>query len=330
MGLLAGMRERRDRNALEQTALAMIECVQALVLDLDELGAPALKAQLRELRANLANGDVASAHGATLEFARREREYLEHKDAELHRIIRVLTEGLAGITLGAAAYHKQLLETGTRFEAASKLADLQQIRAAITDEVHGLRAAVQQRQAAEHKATAALRAEVESLRGAVETANVAARTDKLTGAANRAAFDDVLARACAAGEFSLLLCDIDHFKSINDQHGHMIGDRVLQGLVSFLKERVRAGDVVARWGGEEFAVLLPKANARAALAKAKSLVEELAEAEWTIDANKKLKFTMSVGVVGHERDEDPASIIDRADRCLYVAKGGGRNRAVKG
>lgn len=308
----------------------MLECVQALVLDIDECGAPALRAQLSELRTHLLDGDVASAHAETLAFARREREYLAHKDAELHRIIRVLTEGLAGITLGAAAYHKQLLETGTRFEAASKLSDLQTIRAAITDEVHGLRTAVQQRQAAESKATAALRAEVETLRASVETANAAARTDKLTGAANRGAFDDALARACVLGEFSLLLCDIDHFKAINDTHGHPIGDRVLQALVAFLKDRVRTGDIVARWGGEEFAVLLPKANARAALAKAKALVEELAVTDWTIDGGKKIRFTMSVGVVGHEKDEEPASIVERVDRCLYVAKHGGRNRAVKG
>lgn len=353
MSLIAGLRERRERGALsielegsrtrvqtlEQTALAMLDCVQALVLDIDEIGAPELRTSLVELRSRLAGGDeseaiadhVASARDATVEFAEREREFLDTKDAELRRIIRALSEGLAGITTGAAAYHKQILETGTRFEAASKLADIQKVRAAITTEVQGLRTAVAQRQAADTRATAALRAEIDVLRSKVETANAAAKTDPLTGAANRAAFDDFLARYCGReDEFALLLCDIDHFKSINDTYGHPVGDRVLQSLVTFLRDRVRRDDLIARWGGEEFAVLLPKASARSALAKAKALVEELAITDWTVEAGKKLRFTVSIGVVGHEKKEEPASIVERADKCLYAAKHAGRNRAVKG
>ncbi|MFT3694711.1 MAG: GGDEF domain-containing protein [Kofleriaceae bacterium] len=317
----------------------MLDCVQALVLDIDEIGAPELKASLVELRSRLAGGDdaeriashVTAAHDATIEFAEREREHLDEKDAELRRIIRALSEGLAGITTGAAAYHKQILETGTRFEAASKLADLQKVRAAITSEVGALRTAVAQRQAADTQATAALKAEIDVLKSKVETANAAAKSDPLTGAANRAAFDELLERYCAReDEFALLLFDIDHFKSINDTYGHPVGDRVLQSLVTFLRDRVRRDDLIARWGGEEFAVILPKANARAAYAKAKSLVEELAVTDWTVEAGKKLRFTVSIGVVGHGKQEVPASMVERADKCLYAAKHGGRNRAVKG
>jgi diguanylate cyclase len=355
MSLIAGLRERRERGALsvelegsrtrvqvlEQTALAMLDCVQALVLDLDEIGAPALRETLTVLRGRLGGGDdeervaqhVVFARDATLEFAAREREHLDHKDAELRRIIQVLTEGLTGITHGSAAYHRQILETGSRFEAASRLADLQKVRAAITIEVQTLRTAVQQRQAADSQVTAALRAEIETLRSKVETANQAARSDALTGAANRGAFDDELARRCAlavAGDgFSLLLADIDHFKAINDTYGHPVGDRVLQSLVTFLRDRVRRDDLIARWGGEEFAVLLPKASARAAFSKAKALVEDLATTDWTIDAAKKLRFTISVGVVAYQKDDSPAAIVERADKSLYAAKHGGRNRAIR-
>ena len=353
VSLIAGLRERRERGALsvelegsrtrvqtlEQTAMVLLDCVLALVLDLDEIGAPALRSSLTQLRARLSAGDdtihiadhVAHARDATLEFAARERDHLDDKDAELRRIIRVLGEGLAGISTGAAAYHREILDTGARFEAASKLSDLQKVRAAITSEVQGLRTAVAQRQAADTKVTAALRAEIETLRGRVETATAAAHTDPLTGAANRGAFDTALARALDSDDdFALLLCDIDHFKAINDTHGHPIGDRVLQALVTFLRDRVRRDDLIARWGGEEFAVLLPKASVRAAYAKARSLVEDLATADWTIDAANKLRFTMSIGVVARQRDDDAARLIERADRCLYAAKHGGRNRAVKG
>ncbi len=357
VSLIAGLRERRERGALavelegsrsrvqvlEETALAMVDCVSALVLDLEEIGGPELRQTLTTLKTRLAGGDdaervaehVATAKHRTLEFAEAEREHLADKDFELRRIIRVLTEGLTGITHGAAAYHRQILETGSRFEAASRLADLQRVRAAITTEVSSLRTAVAQRQAADTEVTAALRAEIETLRTKVETATSAARTDALTGAANRGAFDDELLRRCTlaasnGAEFSLVLADIDHFKSINDTYGHPVGDRVLQSLVTFLRDRVRRDDLIARWGGEEFAVLLPKASARAAYSKAKALVDDLAETDWTIDAAKKLRFTMSVGVVGWTKDDDPAAMVERVDKALYAAKHGGRNRAVKG
>jgi diguanylate cyclase len=357
VSLIAGLRERRERGALavelegsrsrvqvlEDTALAMLDCVQALVLDLEEIGAPALRDTLTELRGRLAGGDgadrlvshVATTHRATLEFAEREREHLATKDAELRRIIRVLTEGLAGITTGAAAYHKQILDTGTRFEAASRLADLQRVRAAITSEVQTLRTAVAQRQAADSQVTAGLRAEIEALRGKVETATHAARSDALTGAANRGAFDDELARRCALAAstgdgFALMLADVDHFKSINDTYGHPVGDRVLQSLVTFLRDRVRRDDLIARWGGEEFAVLLPKASLRAAYGKAKSMLDDLATTDWTIDHAKKLRFTASMGVVAWQKNDSPTDLIARADKALYAAKHAGRNRATRG
>ena len=357
MSLIAGLRERRERGALavelegsrtrvqvlEDAALAMLDCVSALVLDLDEIGAPALRETLTALRGRLSGGDdaarvaehLAGARAQTLEFAEAEREHLARRDAELHRIIQVLTDGLGGITTGAAAYHKQILETGTRFEAAARLADLQRVRAAITTEVQSLRTAVEHRQRSDSQVTQALRAEIETLRIKVEHANQAARVDALTGAANRGAFDDELARRCtlaaANGEaFALILADIDHFKAINDGHGHPVGDRVLQSLVTFLRDRVRRDDLIARWGGEEFAVLLPKATARAAFAKAKALVDELETTDWTIDHAKKLRFTISIGVVGWQKDDEPATLVARADKALYAAKHGGRNRAVRG
>jgi diguanylate cyclase len=359
VSLLAGLRERRERGVLsielegsrsrvqtlEQAALGMLECVQALVLDIDEIGAPELRASLTELRARLSGvgggrdfdrlaDEVEDTREKALEFAAREHEFLEVKDIELRRIIRVLGEGIAGITAGAAAYHKQILDTGTRFEAASRLSDLQKIRSAITAEVQTLRTAVAERRAADSEATAALRAEVETLRSKVETATTAAKTDALTGAANRGAFDAALVRACTAGDgFAVLLCDLDHFKSINDTYGHPVGDRILQSLVTFLRDRVRRDDLIARWGGEEFAILLPKASARAALAKAKTLVEQLASIEWTIDiagTASTLAVTMSVGVTAYARGDEPSALVERVDKCLYAAKHGGRNRAVRG
>jgi diguanylate cyclase len=356
MSLLAGLRERRARGelcaeldaardrvaALEGVATTMVGCVRALVLDLDELGALELKAGLSGLATELRTGGPTAAvaehaarqHGEVLAFAEREREYLDRRDAELRRIIQVLTDGLAGVSQGAAAYHRRLLDNGGRIEAAARLSDLVKMRAAITAEVAGLRTAVAERQAEEQSQASALRSEVELLRQNVARARSEARTDALTGAANRAAFDEELARRCelagqGLGSFALMLSDLDHFKQINDTYGHPVGDRVLTAYVEFLRARVRETDLVARCGGEEFAVLLPGAALRPAVRKARRLIEELARCDWAVDPATKLRFTASVGVAVWQPGDDPARLVERVDRALYRSKQDGRNRVSR-
>ena len=353
MSLLAGLRERRERGelsvdleatrarvaALEAVATTMLGCVRALVLDFDDLGAAEIKVGLARLTAQIRGGagadllgtEISQQHKEILEFSEREREYLAHRDAELHRIIQVLGDGLASVSLGAAAYHRRLLDNGTRLEAASKLSDLVKVRATITAEVLGLRKAVAERQAEEQTATKALQSEIEELRLNVARAQTEARTDPLTGAANRSAFDEELARRCAlaaAGResFALVFADIDHFKLINDTYGHPIGDRVLTAFVGFLRARVRETDTVARCGGEEFGVILPGAALRPALRKARQLIVELARSDWAVDPTTKLRFTASMGVASWKAGDDATTMIERVDRALYRAKHEGRNR----
>jgi len=356
MNLLAGLRERRDRGelvadletararvgALESVAAMMLGCVRALVLDIDELGAPELKARLTQLTAQLRSdtsstelGEACNQHRTDiLAFAEREREYLDRRDTELHRIIQVLSDGLAGVSQGAAAYHKRLLDNGSRLEAASRLSDLVKMRAAITAEVQGLRTAIAERQVEEQSQARELRKEIEELRQNVARAQSEARTDPLTGAANRGAFDEELARRCelatASNEsFALVLADIDHFKQINDTYGHPVGDRVLTALVAFLRARIRRSDTIARYGGEEFAVILPGATLRPALRLARRLNDELARSDWAVDPTTKLRFTTSMGVAAWRTGDDPTALVSRADRALYRAKQEGRNRVVR-
>jgi diguanylate cyclase len=205
------------------------------------------------------------------------------------------------------------------------------MRAAITAEVQGLRKAVAERQAEESTATRALQSEIEELRLNVARAQNEARTDPLTGAANRSAFDEELARRCALAasgreSFALVFADIDHFKRINDTYGHPIGDRVLTAFVGFLRARVRETDTVARCGGEEFGVILPGAALRPALRKARRLIGELARSDWAVDPETKLRFTVSMGVGTWQDGDDPTALIERVDRALYRAKHEGRNR----
>ncbi len=153
-----------------------------------------------------------------------------------------------------------------------------------------------------------------------------AKTDALTKAFNRVACDAALQQMCSNHcDFSLILIDIDNFKQINDTFGHLAGDRVIVKTVDIIKSIVRQDDIVARWGGEEFVVLLPHAPLEGAAETANRMkgVLSAAEAGDTVG-----KITASFGVTAFREGDDMNSIINRADQLLYQAKQQGKNKVV--
>ena len=157
-----------------------------------------------------------------------------------------------------------------------------------------------------------------------------ATTDPLTGLRNRRAFDQGLALELAIVErrhtpLSLLMLDVDHFKQINDSLGHDTGDRVLETIGRILGACARVIDVVARVGGEEFAVLLPSTDAEGAVEVAERTRIALAQADWPHGCS----VTVSVGAATLVDGESACSLYARADAALYCAKKTGRNRVVK-
>lgn len=161
-----------------------------------------------------------------------------------------------------------------------------------------------------------------------------AHTDVLTGCVSRRHFLDVtrleLARSRRhAEEVSLLILDLDHFKGINDRHGHLVGDLVLQKVVQVCTEALRSEDTIGRLGGEEFAILLPETEREKALEVAERLCTKLAAAQVPLDGEPAIRFTVSIGVATLTADDFSVSaMLDRADQALYKAKRRGRNRVV--
>ncbi|MEB3197738.1 MAG: diguanylate cyclase [Candidatus Sericytochromatia bacterium] len=161
-----------------------------------------------------------------------------------------------------------------------------------------------------------------------------ARTDGLTGLATHDFFQQRLAEELAASDrhrtsLSFMIFDLDHFKSINDTHGHPAGDAVLKAAAAMLKDSVRKYDLVARYGGEEFAIILPNTEEDAAYHLAERLRKQLEGMPFAISETRTIKVTASIGVACRlEQDVMPKDLIKRADVALYAAKNGGRNRVV--
>lgn len=177
-----------------------------------------------------------------------------------------------------------------------------------------------------------LRAETEVLRLRAERLHHEALIDPLTGLFNRRHLDDVLDRELSRSArdprpFSVLLVDLDHFKSLNDNYGHAMGDRVLARTGEYLKVRLRRYDVPCRFGGEELVVVLPGADAAAAAVVAENLRTGLASLH--LQHRDMPAFTASIGVAAHPIDGTTrATLLAAADAALYRAKAAGRNRVV--
>lgn len=161
------------------------------------------------------------------------------------------------------------------------------------------------------------------------TIEQASLTDSLTGVPNKRVLDDALQKASVLSErhsqpYSLILCDLDHFKSVNDTHGHVVGDHLLQVAASELEKSVRTSDSVYRFGGEEFAILLPHTDELSA----REVAERVRKAILAIrvDAGEKeLYVTTSCGVATFLAKESAEAWLARADEALYRAKRQGRN-----
>ncbi|MFZ5841309.1 MAG: sensor domain-containing diguanylate cyclase [Pseudomonadota bacterium] len=159
-----------------------------------------------------------------------------------------------------------------------------------------------------------------------------ARQDALTGLPNRRGFFEQAAGVWGnvlrrQRPLSVLMIDIDHFKPVNDRYGHDVGDQVLVTVANLLKQNSRVGDIVARWGGEEFLLLLPETALEQASALAERIRMAVAE-QASLAAQYEHRLTVSIGCVQHHDEASLTDLIRAADQCLYSAKEQGRNRVV--
>jgi diguanylate cyclase len=177
--------------------------------------------------------------------------------------------------------------------------------------------------------------ELDTIRDSLHKSEERAKTDALTGLPNRHALDEFFRKAQISamerGEpLSVLLIDIDHFKSFNDNFGHGVGDQVLRLMANVLRERVREYDLPARYGGEELIAVLPGADLATCTVVAERIRRLVSECSITRRSTGEPlpSITVSIGVGQFQLGESMADLIDRCDRALYLAKRTGRNRVV--
>ena len=158
--------------------------------------------------------------------------------------------------------------------------------------------------------------------------------DPLTGANNRRRFDRdlhaALSRTTPAAPVSLAIVDLDHFKRVNDTHGHPAGDALLKAVVATVQQAVRPGDGVYRFGGEEFCILFADTTSADAVDVAERVRAAIAASPFDVGTGTPLAATASIGVASSTAADQGADLLARADAALYAAKEGGRNRVIAG
>jgi diguanylate cyclase len=231
----------------------------------------------------------------------------------------------------SASYDESLSGASEKLASAKNREQLKPIIEQLVKSTHEMR---ETNRALESRLTLS-KTEISNLQHSLEAIRAESLTDPLTGLGNRKYFDRsiemAVQTAIANGEpLSLLMFDIDHFKSFNDSYGHLTGDQVLRLVGMSLKQTIKGKDITARYGGEEFAVVLPNTGLRQALTVADHIRRAVMAKELKKKSTGEIlgRVTISVGVSLLKPGDDTDSLIERADACLYAAKRAGRNRVV--
>jgi diguanylate cyclase len=331
-------------KALQQVSSSMIYFLKEFQLDITEKDNEDFNNRLDRIAVDMleeGNGSVAesaiSEHKQfILDFIVRQKELIRQKEAELKNIIELLRNGMTGLIGDTQNFNSRIYDQNVRMEAITQLDDIRKIKESLRTEISEMKQIIQEKQASDAKRIDFLSKEVAVLRSSLEQVKDAALTDAMTGAYNRKTFDTrvkwvVKRSGIVWSPTSLMMCDLDNFKQINDTYGHIIGDRVLKCFVQECKAMFRSEDFVARYGGEEFAILLPGISLRKSLGRAQSFCRLLSLKQFMLEAlrpDERICLTVSIGVSELRKDDTPDAFIDRADKALYKAKRTGKNRAV--
>ncbi|MBK8543561.1 MAG: GGDEF domain-containing protein [Caulobacteraceae bacterium] len=290
----------------------------------------------RELQARIARGEPLSAAFLEDLFERyfaNTRLSLQLIEAG-ESIARELTDVAATLKDAgseAGAYSNALDTAASQFEQGI---DPKTFRAVVTQLAVASRdMAARNKELAEQMAASSR--QVDTLQAALQSVKVEALTDSLTGLANRKQFDAALRRRIeeansGGSQLCLMMCDIDHFKRVNDTWGHLVGDQVIRFIANQMQQMAQGDCLCARYGGEEFTVIMPRKTLREASTFGEAFNRKVKAKVLTRRSTGESlgQVTVSIGIAQYRLGESVSDLIGRADACLYSAKRGGRDRVT--
>jgi diguanylate cyclase len=261
----------------------------------------------------------------------RDADPLERSKIVIHGLLMEVSESIDSLLGNTTSYGSSLVGHQAAIRKAQSLAAIQEAERILLAEVEEMRSANEKYSRQLAAANAKIKAQQEEL----EKLAADATLDFLTKIPNRRALDNRLFEEIARSNrhrcvFSVVMMDIDRFKQVNDDLGHLAGDRVLRAVASLLGEEKRETDYLARYGGEEFVLVLPETPLDQALLVAQKMRRRIEASRFTFEGSP-IRITISAGVTQVlERGDSVSKVLARSDSALYRAKEGGRNRVEEG
>lgn len=242
---------------------------------------------------------------------------------------------LGSVATSTGAFHDKLGGFSERIRHAGDISELNEVLDEVLRETRNAQAealAARDRMLAAHQEVQEAEQRIKELEARLQHMSELVREDQLTGTLNRRGLDDVFERESARADrrgtpLCVAMLDLDNFKKLNDTYGHLAGDNALRHLAKVVKGTLRSIDVIARFGGEEFMIMLPETPVEAAVQTMVRLQRELTK-HFFLHDNEKLLITFSAGVALRLPNEEQAALLARVDKAMYQAKQSGKNRVV--
>ena len=255
--------------------------------------------------------------------------------ATVKNMMMTFIDRLGSVAASTGDHHARLAGYSERIGRATNIGDLNEVMEEVLREMRSAQdeaLASRDRMVEVHQEVQEAEERIRLLESQLQHMSELVREDQLTGSLNRRGLDDVFERESARADrrntpLCVAMLDLDNFKKLNDTYGHLAGDGALKHLVKVVRDTLRSMDVIARFGGEEFLILLPETTVEAAAAAMVRVQRELTRHFFMHD-NEKMLITFSCGVALRIPNEDQASLMARADRAMYQAKQSGKNRVV--